>query len=61
MIKTSEKGGFLTIYVHVKIKSQRFLPQSITDVKSLQGKLGKLVEDKPVSTLKYTEMMSGSL
>jgi len=37
------------------------LSQYIADIKRLQGKLGKLGEDKPVKTTKYTETMSGSL
>ena len=48
-------------YMHVKLKSWKFLSQNIADVKSLQGKLGKLVEDKPVRITKHTETMSGSL
>lgn len=48
-------------YVHVKLKSWKFLSQNITDVKSLQGKLGTFVEDKSARTIKYTETMSGSL
>lgn len=48
-------------YVYAKLKSWKFLSQNITDVKSLQGKLGKLVEDKTVRTAKSTETMSGIL
>lgn len=38
-------------HVYMELKSCKWLSQNTADVKSLQGKLGEFVEDKPLGLL----------